>query len=58
MRFPSSQLRDFPTAEHSADFFAPNFTRILTFLMELELKLEWLEAVSNKSGGLAPSQMF
>ena len=40
-------------------FFAPIFAPIFNFSMELELKLEWLEGVSEKSGGLAtPCRFF
>ena len=38
----------------SAPIFAPKFVHVFEFLMELELKLEWLERVSDKSGGLGP----
>ena len=42
----------------SEPIFAPNFIPIFEILMELELKLECLEGVSKKSGGLAPSDFL
>ena len=53
MRFPSTGLRAFRTAEHFGRFFLRQFVAsIFKFWIELELKLEWLEGVSEKSGGL------
>ena len=63
MECPSSELLFFPTdvdfcANFRTKLFATMFAPIFDFLMELEFKLEWLEGVAQKSGGLAPPQIF